>query len=84
MRCPFTNRACGEVSDATLRDVCDAEQRVPITLDLDFSDLRTYRDTPGCILLRLHRQDRDHVLKVLAQILPLLDPPSIPREKVGQ
>lgn len=58
--------------DEKLREVCVEEQRVPITLDLDFSDLRTYRDTPGCILLRLHRQDRDHVLKILRQVLPLL------------
>jgi predicted nuclease of predicted toxin-antitoxin system len=58
--------------DQELREACTAEGRVPITLDLDFSDLRTYRGTPGCILLRLRRQDREHVLKVLQQALPLL------------
>jgi predicted nuclease of predicted toxin-antitoxin system len=60
--------------DPKLREVCLAEGRIPVTFDLDFSDLRTYRDTPGCILLRLRRQDRDHVLRVLQQILPMLEP----------
>jgi len=57
--------------DAKLREVCIAEGRIPITFDLDFSDLRMFRDTPGCILLRLRRQDRDHVLNVLQRIVPM-------------
>ena len=63
--------------DPKLREVCLAEGRIPITFDLDFSDLRTYRDTPGCILLRLRRQDRDHVLKAVQQILPMLLPSTL-------
>ena len=59
-------------SDPELRQVCLAEGRIPITFDLDFSDLRSYENTPGCILLRLRRQDRDHVLGMLRQILPML------------
>ena len=58
--------------DPKLREICVAEGRALITFELDFSDLRTYRGTPGCILLRLHRQDRDHVLKTLQQVVPLL------------
>jgi predicted nuclease of predicted toxin-antitoxin system len=58
--------------DSKLRTICAAEGRAIITFDLDFSDLRTYRGTPGCILLRLNRQDRDHVLKTLQRVLPLL------------
>lgn len=58
--------------DAKLREVCAAEGRTLITFDLDFSDLRTYRGTPGCILLRLHHQDREHVLRTLQQVVALL------------
>jgi predicted nuclease of predicted toxin-antitoxin system len=58
--------------DPRLREVCVSEGRVPITFDLDFSDLRSYRGTPGCIVLRLSRQDRDHVLRVLQRIVPML------------
>ena len=35
--------------DPKVREVCLAEGRILVTFDLDFSDLRTYRDTPGCI-----------------------------------
>ena len=55
-----------------MRELCLAEGRILVTFDLDFSDLRTYRDTPGCILLRLRRQDREHVLRMVRQILPML------------
>jgi predicted nuclease of predicted toxin-antitoxin system len=61
----------GEI-DRRLREICAAEGRTLITFDLDFSDLRTYRGTPGCILLRLHRQNREHVLRALQQAVPLL------------
>ncbi len=58
--------------DPKLREICAAEGRTLITFDLDFSDVRTYRGTPGCILLRLHTQDRERVLRTLQQIVPLL------------
>jgi predicted nuclease of predicted toxin-antitoxin system len=58
--------------DSKLREICAAEGRALVTMDLDFSDLRTYRGTPGCILLRLRRQDRSHVLEMLNQAVPLL------------
>jgi predicted nuclease of predicted toxin-antitoxin system len=64
--------------DPKLREICVAEGRALITFDLDFTDLRTYRGTPGCILLRLHRQDRDHVLRTLQQIVLLLQTESLP------
>jgi predicted nuclease of predicted toxin-antitoxin system len=67
----------GEI-DPKLKEICTAEGRTMITLDLDFSDVRTYQNTPGCILLRLHRQDREYVLKMLQQTLPLFQ-----REKLA-
>ena len=59
--------------DPKLREICAAEGRAFVTFDLDFSDFRTSRRTPGCILLRLRRQDRDHVLRTLQQVLPLFE-----------
>ena len=60
--------------DSKLREVCTIEGRVLVTFDLDFSDLRTHRGTPGCIILRLRRQDRGHVLNLPQRILPLVQP----------
>ena len=53
------DQGLGGAFDPRLREVCLAEGRIPVTFDLDFSDLRTYRGTSGGVLLRLHRQDRD-------------------------
>ncbi len=61
-------------SDATLAQVCRAEERALITLDLDFADIRTYppEQYPGLIVLRVTRQDKSHLLDVLRRVVPLL------------
>lgn len=61
-------------SDANLSHACRTEDRVLITLDLDFADIRTYppQEHPGLIVLRLKSQDRRHVLDALSRIVPLL------------
>lgn len=45
-----------------------------ITLDTNFADIRAYplAHFPGLIVLRLHRQDKPHVLEVINRLLPLL------------
>ena len=47
-------------SDQRLAPICAAENRILVTLDLDFSDVRRYPpgSGPGFIVLRLDRQDR--------------------------
>lgn len=57
-------------TDDTIADVCKAERRAIVTLDLDFADIRTYppEDHFGLIVLRLDRQDKQHVVDVLAQL----------------
>jgi predicted nuclease of predicted toxin-antitoxin system len=54
---------------------CKAEIRCLITLDLDFSDMRAYSpsDHFGVIVLRLHRQDKTHVLDIAHRLIPLLE-----------
>lgn len=61
-------------ADPSLAKVCQAEQRVLITLDLDFAHIQNYppQDYPGIIVLRLARQDRDTVLAIIPRILALL------------
>jgi predicted nuclease of predicted toxin-antitoxin system len=61
-------------ADPSIAKVCQAEQRILITLDLDFADITTYppQDYHGIIVLRLVRQDRDTVLAIIPRILALL------------
>ena len=58
-------------NDRHLSEVCKAEGRIFVTLDLDFADIRTYPpdEHPGLIVLRLFRQDKLHVLDVLRRTL---------------
>ena len=46
-----------------------------VTFDLDFSDIRAYPpdEHQGLLVLRLKRQDRDHVLRTFERLLPLLE-----------
>jgi len=59
--------------DSEIADVCRREQRVLVTLDLDFADVRVYPPAgyAGIIVLRLHNQSGPAVLRVLQRILPL-------------
>jgi len=61
-------------NDPKVADVCVKEGRILVTLDLDFSDIRTYppKEFPGFVVLRVGRQDKRHVLQVLERIIPLI------------
>ena len=61
-------------ADPSIAKVCQDEQSILITLDLDFAHIKNYRpqDCPGIIVLRLARQDRDTVLAIIPRILTLL------------
>jgi predicted nuclease of predicted toxin-antitoxin system len=64
----------GGKPDAQIGQACRQETRVLVTLDLDFSDIRTHppSDYPGIIVFRLGRQDKSLVLQVTERLLPLL------------
>lgn len=66
--------------DPRLADVCRAEQRVLLTFDLGFADIRQYnpREWPGFVVLRLGLQARSHVMGVLRRVAPFLS--SLPLE----
>jgi predicted nuclease of predicted toxin-antitoxin system len=57
----------GGAVDSTVGSVCQREGRVLVTLDLDFADIRTYPPShyPGFVVLRLSRQDKAGVLRVM-------------------
>ena len=59
--------------DHILAEVCQSENRVMVTLDTHFADIRTYppENYPGLIVLRLAQQDKPHVLKVIRGVLKL-------------
>ncbi len=60
--------------DPVLIDVCKSENRVLVTLDTDFSDIRAYppQEFSGIIVLRVGSQAKQHVIKVFQSILPII------------
>lgn len=68
-------------SDPDIAARCQDEGRVVVTFDLDFSDIRAYPPDqhPGLLVLRLERQDRDHVLTTFGRLLPVLEEEEIAR-----
>lgn len=69
----FEQSLIGE-DDSHILDICQEEERALITMDLDFSDVRSYppQEYFGLIVLRLHRQDKPYVLETIGRILPFL------------
>lgn len=59
--------------DPDVAAACSAEDRVLITQDLDFSDVRAYPPGthPGIIVLRPPMPDRESMLALLRRALPL-------------
>jgi predicted nuclease of predicted toxin-antitoxin system len=67
-------RMCG-APDASIAQICSAEERTLVTLDLDFADIRHYPPSSyfGINVLRLARADRLSVMAILPRILELLE-----------
>jgi len=70
----FDQHMIGEL-DPKVASVCKSEERAIITLDLDFSDIRTYppSEYPGIIILRPRTQSKPDVLGLVEKLLPQLD-----------
>jgi len=60
--------------DPQLLSICRNEKRALITLDLDFSDIRTYppNENSGLIVLRLKQQDKPFLLDIARRLCHLL------------
>lgn len=61
-------------SDGEVAQVCRQEDRVLITLDWHFSDIRNYppREYPGIIILHLPQQDKETACAFIKRIPALL------------
>lgn len=64
----------GGATDTAVVSACLAEERVLITQDLDFADIRTYppAEYPGLVVFRLADQGRNRLLQVSAALLETL------------
>lgn len=62
-------------SDSGIARVCQLEERVLITLDLDFADIRSYppQQYPGLIVVRSKRQDKLTVTAIVERVIEILD-----------
>lgn len=61
--------------DPRIAAVCQSEVRAIVTLDLDFSDIRTYPpgEYHGIIVLRPRTQAKPSVLNLIVQLVSLLN-----------
>ena len=71
----------GGAADPAIAQAAQQEQRILMTLDLDFADIRHYPPSAyfGIIVLRLARQDRDSVLAMIPRLLEMLRTESVAR-----
>jgi predicted nuclease of predicted toxin-antitoxin system len=62
------------IYDISISKICQNEQRILLTLDLGFSDIRTYppSEYEGIIVVRLNRQDKTHVMDIARRVLSVL------------
>ncbi|MBK7642879.1 MAG: DUF5615 family PIN-like protein [Planctomycetes bacterium] len=61
--------------DSVLADVIRKEHRILATLDRDFCDIRRYppAEFAGILVFRVRRQDPDHLLKLMDQVLATME-----------
>lgn len=62
-------------TDSKLIDICKNENRILVTLDTDFSDIRMYppEEYTGIVVLRLARQDKPYLIEIFHRIIQLID-----------
>lgn len=65
--------------DSLIIDTCSQEGRALVTLDLDFADIRAYppQQFLGLMVLRVHRQDKRHLIAIFRRVIPLLEQESV-------
>lgn len=61
--------------DSQLANICKGQERILVTIDVGFADIRTYPpgEHAGIIVLRLRRQDKPHVLSVLDRLTAIFE-----------
>lgn len=73
------DQGLGGAEDPDVASVCRRENRILMTLDLGFGDIRSYRpgQHAGIVVLRPRTQEKHHLLAVLQRLLPILARESI-------
>ncbi len=68
------NEGIGGATDTAVASVCLAENRVLVTQDLGFADIRTYppRRYPGIVVFRLTSQTRNALLAGCGMLMDVL------------
>ena len=61
--------------DPTVIAVCQQEQQVLVTLDLDFADIHRYppQNYLGIIVLRVYRQDKPYLMSFFQTLIPAIE-----------
>jgi predicted nuclease of predicted toxin-antitoxin system len=61
-------------NDCKIAEVCKKEERIIVTLDTDFMDIRTYPPDKysGIIVIRVKNQSKRHIINIFTQTIPLL------------
>ena len=68
------DQGMGGAADAEVASVCLLEERILVTQDIDFADIRMYPpgQFPGIVVFRLTSQTRDDLLDVSAMLIETL------------
>lgn len=62
------------VKDLVLSEACRREQRVLITLDMDFADIKAYPpdEMSGIIVLRVRSHSKKYIMEVLSRVIAFM------------
>ena len=68
------DQGIGGKDDSHIIGICQQEKMALITLDTDFADIRNYppQQYSGIIVLRLQKQDKQHIISLFKKAIPLL------------
>ena len=68
------DQGMGGAADSDVASACLDEDRILVTQDMDFADIRTYppRQHPGIVVFRLASQMRDDLLRIGAGLIDAL------------
>ncbi|HEX9385701.1 MAG TPA: DUF5615 family PIN-like protein [Anaerolineales bacterium] len=59
------------INDLRLSELCQKENRILVTLDIGFADIRAYppSDFPGLVVIRSKRQERPSILAIIQKLI---------------
>jgi len=69
----------GGHDNPSLVSICSREERILVSLDLDFADLKTYPpgEFPGFMVFRVHQQSKPHLMSLFKRVLSKLTQESV-------